>query len=141
MKEEVACPKCGEVLTFEAPQTMYDAFIDHISKCPQKVPVKVVKRITDVVPEDALKGNLITMDELLGQDILITGMIWRESSFKEDTDYLSLTLELQGEEKVLNTGAERVLQAFRAVPPDSFPFYATFEKIQLPNGRRVYRVK
>lgn len=136
----LCCPVCKTELKSGLEGDPYLDMALHLTVCPGVAAEKPHKRITDVVPEEALKGNLITMDEILDKDILVTGMTLRESSFKEDQDYISLTIDLGGEEKVVNTGAVRVVQAFKAAKAEDFPFYAKFEKIQLPNGKRVYRV-
>lgn len=135
------CSQCGMDIQYEAGADLFQVAIDHLPKCSGKVATPVHKRITDIVPPDILAGNFITMDELLNQEVLVTGIEWKESTFKEDTDYLTLTIELDKEEKKLNTGAERVVAVFKAVKPEDLPVYCAFEKIQLPNGRRVYHVK
>ncbi len=135
------CPKCHTVINYTEEDDLYGVVADHISHCAAPAPVPAHKRITDVVDEQTMKGNIINIDDILGQEVLVTGIDWRESTMKEDAEYLSLTLDMDGVAKVLNTGAERVVAVFRAVKASDLPIYCQFEKISLPNGRRVYHVK
>ena len=135
------CPKCGKTIEYGNDVDLFEVAMKHLPTCSPTAKAPAHQRITDVVPQDALQGNLVNMDDILDQEVLITDMSWHDSTYKEDDVYLSLTLVIEGEEKVLNTGAARVVQAFRAVPQEALPIYAAFERIQLPNGRRVYHVK
>lgn len=135
------CPQCGQTITHDENAEVYQVVIDHLAKCPGTASKPAYKRITDVVPSEVMAGNIISVDSILDREVLVTYITWKESTFKEDADYLSLTVLIDGEEKQLNTGAERVVQVFKAVDPAALPIYCAFEKIQLPNGRRVYRVK
>lgn len=139
--KEYTCPKCKQTMEYDEVEDIFAVISDHLNKCPGAEKQLAYKRITDVVPEDVLKGNIVTMDEILGKDILIKDIAWHESTFREDTEYLSLTIDLDGEEKTLNTGATRVIDVFKYVDMKDLPIYASFEKVTLPGGRRVYRVK
>lgn len=138
---QLKCETCGKVIEGEQWELVAHDLVEHAKTCQAKPVTAKVKTISDVVPKEALEGNLTTIEELLGKLVLVTGMTLQESSFKEDTNYLSLTIEVDGEEKVLNTGAARVLSAFQALDPEQLPIYATFEKVAIPGGRRVYRVR
>lgn len=135
------CSHCGVVIEYLADADLYDVVATHIGHCAGAPAVAKPKRITEVVSEEVLKGNLVTMDEILEQEILVTAVAWRDSTYKEDETYLSLTVELGGEKRTLNTGAVRVIQVFRALDPKELPIYAMFGKISLPNGHKVYIVK
>lgn len=138
---EVTCPQCNQIIHFSEEENLYIVMANHLSTCPSAQEQPVYKRITDVVPEDVLRGNIVTMDEVLGKEILIKAIDWQDSAFKEDAEYLSLTIDLDGEEKILNTGATRVIEVFKHVGEKDLPIYTSFEKVTLPGGRRVYRVK
>ncbi len=135
------CPKCLAVITYEEGADLYEVVADHILFCKGAPAVVPHKRITDVVPPEVMTGNIVSIESVLEQELLVTAFDWRDSTFKEDASYLSLTILIEGEEKTVNTGAERVIAVFKSVDPGALPIYCAFEKIQLPNGRRVYRVK
>jgi hypothetical protein len=135
------CPGCKQPIEYDEVEDLYTVVSSHLSTCKPLPETVKPRRITDVVSKDVMEGNLITMDEIVDQETLITGIAWRDSTFKEDETYLSLTVQINEEERTLNTGAIRVIQVFRAVDPKDLPVYACFEKIQLPNGHKVYRVK
>lgn len=139
--KEYTCPQCKQTIEYDEEQNIFEVVADHLAKCPAAAKPIQYHRITDVVPEDVLRGNIVTMDEVLGKEILVKGIKWADSTFKEDAEYLSLTIDLDGEEKVLNTGATRVLEVFKHVDENDLPIYSSFEKVTLPGGRRVYRVK
>ncbi len=135
------CPKCQASISYTEDADLYEVVADHIAHCPGAPLSTKAHRITDVVSPEVMKGNIINIDDILGQEVLVTGITWRESTMKEDAEYLSLTLDMDGVKKVLNTGAERVVAIFRTLLPADLPIYCAFEKIQLPNGRRVYHCK
>jgi len=138
---ECFCPQCNKKIYYSEEKNLYIVMAEHLTKCPSAHERPAYQRITDVVPEDVLRGNIVTMDEILGKEILIKAIGWQDSTFKEDAEYLSLTIDLDGEEKILNTGATRVIEVFKHVGDNNLPIYASFEKVTLPGGRRVYRVK
>lgn len=138
---ELHCPKCTKVFKGDIWEPVADDYSKHIAAgCVPSAPPQY-KNVADVVPEEVLKGNLVSMEDLIGKVLLVKEFVLRESTFKEDTDYLGITVDVDGEEKVVNTGAERVVQVFKALDPLLLPLYVIFEKVILPNGRRVYRVK
>ena len=97
--------------------------------------------VKDVVPKEALQGNLLTMDEVIDKLVLVKSFELKESTFREDSQYLSFTIDLDGQEYVVNTGAARVLQVFKALKKEDLPAFAEFEKVQIAGGHRVYRLK
>jgi hypothetical protein len=135
------CPQCHGSVEYEDAESLYDVALRHAPLCKGQQPPQAFLKVTDVLPPEAFKGNLVTMEEILDREVLVREMSWQESTFKEDAQYLSLTIEWEGEAKTLNTGAERVVQVFKQLKPEVLPVYVCFEKITLPNGRRVYRVK
>lgn len=140
--EQFICPRCGGVIDYNPSEKgAYEVILDHAPACPGRVTKLEVKRIEEVVPKEVLEGNFISIEEVLGKYIMVISIDWKDSTFKEDTQYLSLEIEVDGEPKILNTGAERVLQVFRTVKAELLPLYVCFEKLQLPGGRRVYRIK
>lgn len=138
---QLTCSLCKKVFTGEEWELVALELAEHAKGCAGQAAPIPIKHISDVVPKEALEGNFTTIDEILGKLVLVKDFTFKESTFKEDTHYLSMTLEVDGEEKILNTGATRVTSAFQALDPALLPIYATFEKIILAGGRRVYRVK
>ncbi len=140
MKAEHLCPKCNLVIEYDDEQeNLYDVALRHITDCK---PAEAVARpnLVDDLPDEAKKADLVSVEDVLGKPILVKGFTFRDSTFKEDTEYLSLEVEVDGEDKVLNTGAERIVHAFKYVKYDQLPAYVTFEKVMTKAGRRVYRI-
>jgi len=50
-------------------------------------------------------------------------------------------VEIDGEDFLLNTGAERIIQAFRQLRAEDLPVVVCFEKVKTAKGRRIYRIK
>lgn len=127
--------RCGNL---HKPDTLKPLLGAPAAKAPaQKEPAF----LKDVVPKEALLGNLLSMDEVVDKLVLVKSFELKESTFKEDSQYLSATIELDGQEYVLNTGAARVLQVFKVLSQDRLPVFVEFEKVQIAGGRRVYRIK
>lgn len=138
------CPHCEAKLEAPTWDALAKAAQEHEKSCPRLAVPQAgppARNITEVLPPEVLRGNLVTMEDELEKLILVTDFIFRDSTLKEDATYLSLTVEIDGETKVLNTGAERVVQAFRALQHKDLPVYVTFEKVATTAGRRVYRIK
>ena len=135
------CPECRAHILYDESVSIDSVALEHIKECAALTGPPAFKRITDVVPPEVLKGDFIAIEDVLDKEILVREITWHPSSFKEDEDYLSLTVEVDGEERKLNTSAGRVVEVFKAVKPEDLPIYCSFEKVQLPGGRRVYRVK
>jgi len=134
------CPVCNEVLATDSWERLGLMLTTHKEK-HETGQAAAVPWLKDVVPEEVLKGNLVTMDEVIEKVILVKDFSLKDSTFKEDTFYLSLVIEVDGEERILNTGAERIVQAFKQVDKGKLPVYVTFEKVMSSGGRRVYRIK
>jgi hypothetical protein len=135
------CTRCGEAIEYDDSVSLYEVALEHASNCKGPSMPREHKKITDVLPPEVFKGNLVTMEEILGLEVLVIDMTWRDSTYQEDAQYLSLTILWENEARILNTGAERVVQVFKQLKHEALPVYVCFEKITLPNGRRVYRVK
>lgn len=140
MTQKYTCTKCGEIVEYPDGEDLFEVALSHGATCQARQTPPVKRRLADVVPESAIKGNLVTIDDILGKEVLVVDLTWRDSSFKEDQEYLSLTIQVDGEEKTLNTGATQVLGAFKALDTANLPVYAVFEKVTRPDGKRVYRV-
>lgn len=140
MKAEHLCPKCNQVIEYDdETENLYDVALRHIGDC--KPPeTALVPNLVDSLPDEALKADLISVEDVLDKPILVKGFAFHDSTFKEDTEYLSLEVEVDGKAKVLNTGAERIVHAFKYVKFDQLPAYVTFEKVVTSAGRRVYRI-
>lgn len=138
--KEFECPKCKTIVTYPDDKDMYAEMVAHIEKCSIAAQPSKTKNIADVLPKEVLNGNIIGMDECLGLPLMVMGMTWRESTFKEETRYLALEIMMDGEKKILNTGAERIIEAFTYVKPEELPLEVIFGKVTTKAGRRVYRI-
>lgn len=134
------CPKCQTAVTYPEDGDLYTVMATHIEKCSGAAQPSKTKNIADVLPKEVLNGNIIGMDECLGLPLMVTGMTWRDSTFKEETRYLALEIMMDGEKKILNTGAERIIEAFTYVKPEELPLEVIFGKVTTKAGRRVYRI-
>lgn len=142
------CQYCEARLEAPTWEELAQVMKGHGETCPGRVKEakappegKLVRPISEVVPPEALEGTLIGMEEVLEKLLLVKAFKFRESTYKEDSEYLSLTVDLDGEERIVNTGAERVVQVFRYLKPEDLPVFVTFEKALTKQGRRIYRVK
>jgi len=135
------CPRCGTRMVARTLEELRQQVKEHAEECREEIPKAMAPRLEELVPEEVIKGNLITMEDVLDRDILVKAMTFRESAYKEDAEYLSLTVEVDGEEYILNTGAERVIQAFRHLKAEDLPVVVCFEKVKTAKGRRIYRIK
>lgn len=100
-----------------------------------------IRAITDVLPDEVIRGNLIPMEEVIGREIVVTNFTLKDSAFAEDQQYLSMEIALDGRPYILNTGAERILSAFRLLEHEDLPVSVTFETAKTVAGRRIYRIK
>lgn len=134
------CSQCGVNVEYDdEKETLYDVAIRHIPNCTPAVKAPYAN-LLDKLPHEAKQANIVGVEEVLGKPILVKGFTYRDSTFKEDTEYLSLEVVVDGEDKVLNTGAERIIHAFKYVKLEQLPAYVTFEKVMTKAGRRVYRI-
>jgi len=133
------CDKCGVEVARTDLDEFKSALEAHKASCPG--PGKPVRDIKEVVPEEAVRGNLITIEEVLEREIVVEDFELRASAFREDQQYLSMKIRLGGEEFTLNTGAARILTAFQFLKKEDLPVKMTIEQVKLPGGRRVYRIK
>lgn len=140
--KEFACPRCQEKVGYADDANLHEVLVAHAATCPVPAATtpKTPKNVVDLVPKEVLDGNLLSMDDIINTPVLVTAMSWRESSFKEDTNYLQLEIELDGKKSILNTGAERIIRAFEYIKKEDLPMFATFEKVTTRNNRRVYKI-
>lgn len=134
------CPKCKMMVTYPDDGDQYKEMVSHLEKCPGTDQPPKAKNIADVVPKDVLNGNIVAIDECLGIPLHVIGMNWRDSSFKEDSRYLALEILMDGEKRILNTGAERIIQAFTYIKPEDLPLEVILDKLTTKAGRRIYRI-
>jgi len=137
----VNCGKCGIRIVASTPEELMRQVKEHDVVCGGGKGEVSVPRIEDLVPEEVLRGNIITMEDVLDRDILVKHMTFRNSAYQEDAQYLSLVVEIDGEDFILNTGAERIIQAFRHLRAEDLPVVVCFEKVKTAKGRRIYRIK
>jgi len=135
------CPNCHVTLQAPTSEELSQKQERHSASCRRAPPHPQARRIEDIVPREILNGNLMTIEEVLGKDVLVTGFRFKESGFKEDSQYLSLEVKVGDEEGVINTGAQRIIPAFRQLSPADLPVLVTFEKITSKGGKRGYRIK
>ena len=140
MTEKWVCPQCKKEFSYEKPDELSQIIFDHGAKGCVEVLTKIFN-LTEVLPKEVIEGNFLTMDDAIDHLLLVKDFSLKESAFKEDTQYLSLTVEVDGEDYMLNTGAERIVQVFKQLPHEKLPVYVTFEKVMTKAGRRVYRIK
>ena len=82
--------------------------------------IKVVSR--------AFVGDKLKIERLLNREITVLFHKIEDSVKKPGTKYLSLQIEMDGQKRVVFTGAQALLEAIQKVPEDGFPFTTTIVK-------------
>ena len=98
-------------------------------------PLDGVTPLTDILPPGVIEGNIISMEEVIDKEIIVTEFTFHDSLYKEDQQYLSMEITLNHIPYILNTGAERIIQVFQMLGPDKLPVSLTFEKVTSGSGR------
>ena len=88
-----------------------------------------MKRFSDFAQEPtAMTGEKVKMDDLLGKEIEVTGYKIGDSKQKVGTKLLTLQFKLDGEERILFTGSNVLLEQVEKYE-DQLPFLATIKKV------------
>ena len=88
-----------------------------------------MKRYADIATTRQLMvGDKIKVDNITGKEIKVLGYEIKPSTQKENTNYLSLQIELNNEKHVVFTGSEVLMDQIKECK-DDLPFLATIEKI------------
>jgi len=101
---------------------------------------KEPRRISEVSKKPAFEGEPITIEDILDEEVLITGFASRVSQFEDREFYLVIQVEHEGKKKVLTTGSQVVMDAFDSITPEDLPLRGKFIKIEGAKGRRYYQV-
>ena len=88
-----------------------------------------MKRYSDIATaRQPLTGDKIKIEKILGEEITVLAYEIKPSTQKEDTEYLSLQIELENEKHILFTGSTVLMDQIKNCK-DNLPFLATIEKI------------
>jgi hypothetical protein len=80
------------------------------------------------VASRAFTGDSIKIDRLLNKEIKVLYHKIEDSTKKQGTKCLYLQVEFEGQNRLLFTGAQALLEAIQKVPPENFPFTTTIVK-------------
>lgn len=93
-----------------------------------KKEIFIMKRFSDFAEEyKPLEGDKKKIDDILNQELEITGYKVGKSKYKEN-DYLTLQFKVNGDFNVLFTGSGVLIDQLRKYE-DEIPFMATIKKI------------
>ena len=88
-----------------------------------------MKRFSDFAKEpNVMVGDKIKIDEVLGKEIKIIGHKISDSKQKVGTKVLTLQFILDGEERILFTGSNVLIEQMEKYGHEA-PFLATIEKV------------
>jgi hypothetical protein len=90
--------------------------------------MKNFKDMNITVAARAFVGDSLKIERLLNREIVVHHFKITESTKKVGTKCLYLQLEIDGQKRVLFTGAIALLEAIQKVPAESFPFTTTIVK-------------
>lgn len=76
----------------------------------------------------AFKGEKIKIDRLLNVEIIVYAHKIEPSKQKPGTNLLTLQIELNGERRVVFTGATILQQQIKQIPQEDYPFTTTIIK-------------
>lgn len=72
-------------------------------------------------------GEKISVKKLLNTEIKVTAFEFRPSKKKEGTEYLALQIELNGDKRVVFSGASGLKEQIRYVQKEKLPFLTTIK--------------
>lgn len=81
-----------------------------------------------MVHTPSFSGDSIKIERLLNLEITVHHFEIKESTKKAGTQCLYLQLEIDGQKRVLFTGARALIEAIQKVPHDGFPFLTKIKK-------------
>lgn len=88
-----------------------------------------MKRYSDITTSrPPMTGDKVKIDKILGKEIAVLAYEIKPSTQKENTDYLSLQIELENEKHILFTGSSVLMDQIDECK-DNLPFLAKIEKI------------
>jgi len=93
------------------------------------------KRVSDVVPSIDF-GGTEPLEDYVDKEMLIRNFLTVEGSFGETG---ILTVEVDGEEKVLRTSSEVVIKKLKQCM-DELPLYGRVSRISSKSGREYYDI-
>jgi len=113
---------------------------ERIQEEAEEIPAPKYKRISEVAGKGALEGEPISIDEILGEEVLITGFAYRPSQFEGREHYLAIQIMRGGKKYVFTTGSQVILDTFENISLDQLPLLGVFERVKGAKGRRYYQV-
>lgn len=88
-----------------------------------------MKRFSDFASKHTITGDKIKIDDVIGKELKITGYKISDSKQKVGTKMLTLQFELSGEERIIFTGSNVLIEQVETYK-DEIPFVAKIEKIK-----------
>jgi len=85
-------------------------------------------RFSDFVVEDVFDGDKKRIDDVINQEILIIKFKIKDSTKREGTLYATIQFRSQGEEFVLFTGSNVIIDQLKRYE-EHLPYFTTIKKI------------
>jgi hypothetical protein len=98
------------------------------------------KRLVDVTGGGDMAGEPIIIQEILDEEVLVTGFKRRESQFEGQEFYLAIQVQHEGELKVFTTGSGPILDIFARLDPQALPLAARFVEKKGKKGRKYFTI-
>lgn len=87
-----------------------------------------MNKFSDIAKDDIhLAGDKMSLQEVVGKQIVVTGYKITKSKFKED-NYVAIQFELEGEQRVAFTGAQVLIEQLKKYG-EQIPFETTIKKM------------
>lgn len=87
-----------------------------------------MKKFSEIAKDDIhLAGEKISLQDIVGKTIVITGYKITKSKFKED-NYLAIQYDLEGEQHVTFTGATVLIEQLKKYG-EQIPFETTIKRL------------
>lgn len=87
-----------------------------------------IHKFSDFADEHPLSGDKIRLEDVLNKPLIVKAYQIAESKKQEGKDYLTLQVELDGEERVIFTGGTVLIKQIQRYASE-LPFEATIKRI------------
>jgi hypothetical protein len=87
-----------------------------------------MKKFSEIAKDDIrLAGDKLSLQEVVGKQIVVTGYKITKSKFKED-NYVAIQFEIEGEQRVVFTGAQVLIEQLKKYG-EQIPFETTIKRL------------
>ena len=82
-----------------------------------------------IVKNDAFSGRKMSIINVINTDIIVKGYKISKSKFENSKDCLTIEFELNGEDRIMFTGAETLKKQIEQIKKEDFPFITKISKV------------